>query len=273
VKVTEEHPFYTSTGWLSAKELKPDSKIKTINGFINISSIKRLESKTEVFNFEVENFHTYLVGNSGAVVHNDCRVRLKDGTEKVLTFDETNKLIGEGKVDQILDANVGYGTTKKSIGEAWKEHKEHGGTAFSFKYDGDLTDNKFMSFIQSQEGKQYTFEYGQTAQEINSNLLGWSLGQGIGIVHKTVNQKLSLLKELKPTLDRINQGIKFPHKNDGSVFKNKQSLLPVKPAGYYREYVHPTEGLNHAGLQRVVIGKNGETYFTKDHYGSFTRIK
>jgi hypothetical protein len=31
IEVTEEHPFYTSTGWIAAKELKPDSKIKTIN--------------------------------------------------------------------------------------------------------------------------------------------------------------------------------------------------------------------------------------------------
>jgi len=78
---------------------------------------------------------------------------------------------------------------------------------------------------------------------------------------------------LQQTLDRIKAGVKNPHRRDGTIFKNRENLLPNKPAGYYKEYVHPTPGVNHAGLQRVVIGKNGETYFSPDHYETFFRVR
>jgi RHS repeat-associated protein len=74
---------------------------------------------------------------------------------------------------------------------------------------------------------------------------------------------------LKPTLDRINSGGKFPHKNDGSVFQNKEGLLPTKPKGYYTEYVVPTPGTNKAGVQRIIKGQGGEYYYTSDHYQTF----
>jgi guanyl-specific ribonuclease Sa len=79
--------------------------------------------------------------------------------------------------------------------------------------------------------------------------------------------------DLKPTLDRIQSGGSFPHRNDGSIFANKEGLLPAKPAGYYREYVHPTPGVSGAGPQRVIAGQGGEMYYTPDHYQTFVPIK
>jgi filamentous hemagglutinin len=68
-------------------------------------------------------------------------------------------------------------------------------------------------------------------------------------------------------------GVPFPHVNDGSVFMNREGLLPEQPVGYYREYVHPTAGIDGPGRQRLVIGGGGETYYTPDHYKSFIRIR
>jgi guanyl-specific ribonuclease Sa len=74
-------------------------------------------------------------------------------------------------------------------------------------------------------------------------------------------------------------GEKFPHRNDGSVFKNrplpgeKVPELPVKPEGYYREFVHSTAGIDGPGAQRVVIGRGGEIYYTPDHYKTFVEVK
>ncbi len=70
-------------------------------------------------------------------------------------------------------------------------------------------------------------------------------------------------------LERIKASKKHPHGNDGSVVKNKEGLLPSKPKEYYREYVHPTPGVSHAGKRRVVTGKGGEVYYTDDHYETF----
>jgi guanyl-specific ribonuclease Sa len=79
--------------------------------------------------------------------------------------------------------------------------------------------------------------------------------------------------DLKLTLDRIASGGKFPHRNDGSIFKNIEGLLPKQNAGYYKEFVHPTPGVKGPGAMRVVTGKGGEMWFTPDHYKTFIPIK
>ncbi len=82
-----------------------------------------------------------------------------------------------------------------------------------------------------------------------------------------------LRQEVAPTLERIEKGEEHPHPRDGTVFKNREGLLPQQPEGYYTEYVHPTQGVEHAGLQRIVKGKGGEIYYTSDHYDSFLRLE
>jgi ribonuclease T1 len=79
--------------------------------------------------------------------------------------------------------------------------------------------------------------------------------------------------DLAPTLARIEAGERDPHRNDGGVFGNREGRLPQKPSGYYREYVVRTPGISHAGPQRLIIGKQGEVFYTSDHYASFRRIR
>lgn len=82
-----------------------------------------------------------------------------------------------------------------------------------------------------------------------------------------------VVHDLKPTLDRIVSGEKFPYRNDGSIFKNMEGLLPKQNAGYYKEFVHPTPGVKGPGVMRVVTGQNGEMWFTPDHYKTFIQIR
>jgi filamentous hemagglutinin len=84
--------------------------------------------------------------------------------------------------------------------------------------------------------------------------------------------------DLGPTLERIETGGSFPHRNDGGIFNNRPlpgrttPELPAQPAGYYREYVHPTPGVQGPGPQRVVVGQGGEMYYTPDHYQTFVPL-
>ena len=48
-------------------------------------------------------------------------------------------------------------------------------------------------------------------------------------------------------------------------------LLPSRPEGYYREFVHPTPGVRGPGPQRVVQGQGGELFYSPDHYGTSFR--
>ena len=78
--------------------------------------------------------------------------------------------------------------------------------------------------------------------------------------------------DLSATIERIRAGIKHPHRNDGSVFGNRERLLPRKPRGYYREYVHPTDSLSGPGPQRLVVGADADWWYTPDHYDSFVSL-
>ncbi len=78
---------------------------------------------------------------------------------------------------------------------------------------------------------------------------------------------------LAPVLERIRRGESDPHRNDGGVFHNREGLLPDRPSGHYREYVIRTPGINHAGPQRLVVGRDGEVFYTGDHYRSFRKIR
>lgn len=79
--------------------------------------------------------------------------------------------------------------------------------------------------------------------------------------------------DLGPTLERIERGKRLRFAHDGSVFENRERRLPQKPAGYYHEFVHPTPGDDGPGGQRVVVGREGEVYYTPDHYHTFRRVE
>lgn len=79
--------------------------------------------------------------------------------------------------------------------------------------------------------------------------------------------------DLAPTLERIKKDEKFPHRNDGATFGNRERRLPQKPPGYYKEYVVPTPEVRGPGPQRLVIGEKGEVYYTSNHYASFKRVQ
>ena len=83
---------------------------------------------------------------------------------------------------------------------------------------------------------------------------------------------LDRLHELGPTLERIEEGGKYPHRNDGKTFNNNEGLLPQQPPGYYTEYVVPTTGVNGPGPRRIVTAAGGEIYYTGNHYGSFEQL-
>lgn len=81
----------------------------------------------------------------------------------------------------------------------------------------------------------------------------------------------------RETYALILKGGPFPYQRDGSVFGNREGLLPRRKRGYYLEYTVATPGAKTRGARRLVCGgrdaKAPDTcYYTSDHYASFRRI-
>lgn len=72
--LTETHPFQVKgKGWLDASELTPGDVVYTkdwCTATVNSVNLLELEEPVEVFNFEVEDCHTYFVGDGLFLVHN-----------------------------------------------------------------------------------------------------------------------------------------------------------------------------------------------------------
>ena len=85
-----------------------------------------------------------------------------------------------------------------------------------------------------------------------------------------------LPRQGQDTYARIRQGGPFPYDKDGSVFFNRERLLPKAERGYWREYTVRTPGSRDRGARRIVCGGPPRTpdvcYYTADHYASFRKI-
>ena len=80
--------------------------------------------------------------------------------------------------------------------------------------------------------------------------------------------------DVNTTLERVREGKKLEHRNDGAIFRNREGNLPAqRDRDYYREFVHHFKGAPFPGPQRVIVGKKGEVFYTGDHYAHFTKVR
>jgi ribonuclease T1 len=78
--------------------------------------------------------------------------------------------------------------------------------------------------------------------------------------------------DLQPTLARIADDRKLRFSHDGSVFENRERRLPRQASGYYHEFLVPTPGERGPGPQRLIVGDDGDVWYTSDHYRTFHKI-
>ena len=87
----------------------------------------------------------------------------------------------------------------------------------------------------------------------------------------------ALPEQARATHRTILAGGPFPFAKDGTVFGNRERLLPSKARGHYREYTVKTPGSRDRGARRIICGGKPATqpeacFYTEDHYASFRRI-
>ena len=80
IVTTVDHPFYVKNqSFIKAGELIVGDELLDVNGNILLVenfAIELTEKPVTVYNFPVEDFHTYFVGTSQIMVHNsDCGIQ------------------------------------------------------------------------------------------------------------------------------------------------------------------------------------------------------
>jgi len=113
-----------------------------------------------------------------------------------------------------------------------------------------------------------------------SLVTGVQARDGFGVPAGTSAQETVALAELpvqgQRTYEAILNGGPFRHEKDGTVFGNRERLLPQERRGHYREYTVDTPGSRNRGARRIVCGGERATpsvcWYTADHYASFRRI-
>jgi guanyl-specific ribonuclease Sa len=80
--------------------------------------------------------------------------------------------------------------------------------------------------------------------------------------------------EARDTIALIQRAGPFTHRQDGSVFGNREGRLPRQPRGWYHEYTVETPGSRDRGARRIVTGGTppSQWYYSDDHYDSFRRF-
>jgi hypothetical protein len=109
ISTTSEHPFWVpQKGWIPAIALRAGDELLLLCGRIVIIEIIQheiLENPITVYNFEVEDFHTYFVTEIAVLVHNTCETKASDINPNLkdmstMTEDEALKagmdFVGEG---------------------------------------------------------------------------------------------------------------------------------------------------------------------------------
>ena len=81
ITATPTHPFYVKgKGWVRVGDLQHGDRLCLRNGTYTLVVLvhrKKLKTTVSVYNFEVEDFHTYYVGIQGILVHNMCQPQNK----------------------------------------------------------------------------------------------------------------------------------------------------------------------------------------------------
>ena len=117
IQCTETHPFQVKgRGWVNASNLAPNDVVYTKDW--NTATVKsvnllELDEPIEVFNFEVEDCHTYFVGRLNILVHNSCNHDKVWGKKKRLHWkDEAQKIVDN---DQFGASMKSYSATDDNI--------------------------------------------------------------------------------------------------------------------------------------------------------------
>lgn len=138
LEVTDDHPFWvTDFGWMNSIDLVPGLNVDTrTEQTLTVVDLKFLNRYERVYNFEVQDWHTYYVGDAGVLVHN---------AKKKPCYEPKTNDTPENAPDKFTDKsnNNGKYSEHNKTGEIYKKNNSaHGGDNYNvWKNKNDFNKN------------------------------------------------------------------------------------------------------------------------------------
>ncbi len=150
IVTTPEHPFWEmNREWCSAIEIRAGDILKLANGKTAIVSkvySETLSSPVTVYNFEVEDYHTYYVGEDSVLVHNWCDPKKIYKSIKDAPNYNRNFVKVQNGIKKVNINNKGLLQELNKIGSGWKKVYQNGwinGQKVSLHYFQDASGKIF----------------------------------------------------------------------------------------------------------------------------------
>lgn len=153
IDTTTNHPFYVEDkGWVAAGNLEIGDILVTADGDeVEVADIEieKLAEPILVYNLEVEDFHTYFVGEYGVLVHNTCFGNWGDGgkgspeNNQIWHYDKHGSEVKAFNLEQYLDKAKNFANTvlnKKIKGVPISGITEN---VFRYRFNGKYIDLVF----------------------------------------------------------------------------------------------------------------------------------
>ena len=142
----------------------------------------------------------------------------------------------------------------------------------------DTSSLKFWPQLCRQTVAKLTFFVTALAMVVGAGVTPSAFARSTNLDSTVTVALASLPREAQETQRLILSGGPFRFSKDGSVFGNRERVLPQRKRGHYREYTVVTPGSRDRGARRIVCGGEQKAapeacYYTADHYNSFRRIE
>ena len=125
---TPGHKFFVEGEWVPAEKLKTGDILTLSDGAhaeILSITIEKLETPVATYNFEVEDWHTYYVADSGVLVHNMCAVNNTAAVNSATSGGESGSGSGEVLGDDALVVRGGMSDSKNLSDNQKKDPRGH----------------------------------------------------------------------------------------------------------------------------------------------------
>lgn len=201
ISTTADHPFYVKgKGFVNAVELQTGDELVNVAGAaspVENICLEIVEKPEKVYNFQVEEFHTYHVGNSGVLVHNANAAYAEAGNstepKEGMVAESGSKTISYTDYDNIYQSSIhNAGKEKVMLGK----YDGGGPTSYITKAGDDYT-----YFSLGNEWNTIKAKYGYTDDDMfklfNEAFLddGINAGKTFQFSHNPINDTGALGQE------------------------------------------------------------------------------